>query len=51
MPLILFGGFSLKKMWKNMEKGLGKYRMGGYGQIGVYRVKGRNYSARISLLS
>ena len=36
------------KIWKNMEKrpfswaamaGLGKYCMGGYGQIGVYRVK------------
>ena len=37
-----------EKMWENMEKrlffraalaGLGKYRMGGYGRIGVYRVK------------
>ena len=36
------------KMWKNMEKrpffraataGLGKYHTGGYGRIGVYRVK------------
>ena len=47
MRLILFLGFPLGKMWKNMEKrpffraamaGLGKYRMGGYGRIGVYRV-------------
>ena len=48
MRLILFLGFPLGKMWKNMEKRpffraamarLGKYRMGGYGRIGVYRVK------------
>ena len=48
MRLILFLGFPLGKMWTNMEKrpffraamaGLGKYRMGGYGRIGVYRVK------------
>ena len=48
MRLILLLGFPLGKMWKNMEKrpffraamaGLGKYRMGGYGRIGVYRVK------------
>ena len=44
MRLILF----LSEMWKNMEKqlffrvamaGLGKYHAGGYGRIGVYRVK------------
>ena len=48
MRLILFGGSSSGKMWKNMEKrpffraataGLGKYHTGGYGRIGVYRVK------------
>ena len=48
MRLILFGGYFFGKMWKNMEKrsffraamaGLGKYHMGGYGRIGVYRVK------------
>ena len=47
MRLIPFGRFYLGKMWKNMEKrtffgaataGLGKEHMGGYGQIGVYRV-------------
>ena len=47
MRQILFGGFYLGKMWKNMEKrpffraataGLGKYGTGGYGRIGVYRV-------------
>ena len=45
---IFFGGFSIGKMWKNMEKwlffpatmaGMGKYRNGRYGRIGVYRVK------------
>ena len=50
MRLILFGGYFFGKMWKNMEKlpffraamaGLGKYHMGGYGWIGVYRVKAR----------
>ena len=49
MRLILSEWFFFGKMWKNMEKrpffraamaGLGKYRMGGYGGIGVYRVKG-----------
>ena len=49
MRLILFGVYFFGKMWKNMEKrpffraamaGLGKYHMGGYGRIGVYRVKG-----------
>ena len=44
MPKILFGLFYFGKMWKNMEKrpffpaataGLGKYRTGGYGRIGV----------------
>ena len=48
MQLILLGGYFFGKMWKNMEKrpffraamaGLGKYHMGGYGRIGVYRVK------------
>ena len=48
MRKILFGGFYLGKMWKNMAKrsffwaamaGLGKYCTGGYGRIGVYRVK------------
>ena len=42
------GRFCFGKMWKNMEKRLffwaatarlGKYSTGGYGQIGVYRVK------------
>ena len=46
---ILFVGFYLEKMWKILEKrpffradmaGLGKYHTGGYGRIGVYRVKG-----------
>ena len=48
MRLIPFGSFYFGKMWKNMEKrpffqadmaGLGKYWTGGYGRIGVYRVK------------
>ena len=48
MRLVRFGWFYFGKMWKNMEKrpffradmaGLGKYSRGGYGQIGVYRVK------------
>ena len=47
MRLILSEWFFFEKMWKNMEKrqffraamaGLGKYRIGGYGRIGVYRV-------------
>ena len=47
MRLILSEWFFFGKMWKNMEKrpffraamaGLGKYRTGGYGRIGVYRV-------------
>ena len=47
MRLILFGGYFFGKMWENMEKlpffraamaGLGRYHMGGYGRIGVYRV-------------
>ena len=47
MRLILFGGFSFGKMgeiWKNVSffpvatAGLGKYRVGGYGRIGVYSV-------------
>ena len=52
MRFILFGGFSFGKMWKSSEKkaifpggymaGLGKYSMGGYGRIGVYRVKVRH---------
>ena len=45
---ILFVWFYFEKMWKFSEKqpffradmaGLGKYHMGGYGRIGVYRVK------------
>ena len=45
--LILFIWFYFGKIWKFMEKrpffradmaGLGKYCMGGYGRIGVYRV-------------
>ena len=48
MRLILSEWFFFGKMWKNMEKqpffraamaGLGKYHTGGYGRIGVYRVK------------
>ena len=48
MQLVRFGWFYFGKMWKNMEKrpffradmaGLGKYCTGGYGRIGVYRVK------------
>ena len=48
MRFILFGEFSFGKMWKFLEKRpffradmarLGKYSMGGYGRIGVYRVK------------
>ena len=48
MRLVRFGWFYFGKMWKNMEKrpffradiaGLGKYCTGGYGRIGVYRVK------------
>ena len=48
MRLILSEWFFFGKMWKNMEKrpfsraamaGLGKYRMSGYGRIGVYRAK------------
>ena len=42
----IFMGSNLKKIWKILEKlrffradmaGLGKYCMGGYGRIGVYR--------------
>ena len=52
MRLILFGWLSFGKIWKNMEKwpffraamaGLGKYHTGGYGRIGVYRVKKKHY--------
>ena len=48
MRLIVSGVFSLEKygkMWKNRPffradmAGLGKYSTGGYGRIGVYRVK------------
>ena len=48
MRFILSEWLIFGKMWKNMEKrpffraamaGLGKYRMGGHGRIGVYRVK------------
>ena len=50
MRFLLFGGFYFGKMWKNLEKRpffradmarLGKYCKGGYGRIGVYRVKQR----------
>ena len=50
MRQIIFGGFYLGKMWKNMENrpffraataGLGKYGTGGYGRIGVYRVNAK----------
>ena len=46
MRSILFGVYSFGKFWENMGKrpffqaamaGLGKYSMGGYGRIGVYR--------------
>ena len=45
---MLFVGFYSGKIWKFLEKwpffradmaGLGKYSTGGYGRIGVYRVK------------
>ena len=45
---MLFVGFQFGKKWKFVEKrpffradmaGLGKYHMGGYGRIGVYRLK------------
>ena len=45
---IVFVGFYFGKTWKILEKrpffradmaGLGKYHTGGYGRIGVYRVK------------
>ena len=48
MRFLLFGGFYFGKIWKILEKrpffradtaGLGKYCTGGYGRIGVYRVK------------
>ena len=48
MQFLLFGGFYFGKMLKILEKrpffradtaGLGKYCTGGYGRIGVYRVK------------
>ena len=48
MRLILFGVFYFGKIWKNLEKrpffrtataGLGIHHTGGYGRIGVYRVK------------
>ena len=43
MRSIFIGGLFFGKIWKNMffrvaTAGLGKYRMGGYGRIGVYRV-------------
>ena len=46
--LYFFMGSNLEKKWKILEKrpffradtaGLGKYCTGGYGRIGVYRVK------------
>ena len=48
MRLIVSVVFSLEKFGKNLPffwaatAGLGKYSMGGYGQIGVKRVKLRN---------
>ena len=48
MQLIFFEGFYFGKIWKKYGKtavfpggytGLGIYHMGGYGRIGVYRVK------------
>ena len=54
-PLILFGVFSFGKMWKFLEKqpffradmaGLGKYHMGGYGRIGVYRVNDQSLNKK-----
>ena len=60
MRLILFGGFSFGKMWENMEKrpffqaatpGLGKLCMGGYDQVGVYRVKGYLFQTPGKILS
>ena len=50
---ILILGFYIGKMWIFFEKrpffradlaGLGKYRTGGFGPIGVYRVSGRAMS-------
>ena len=55
MQLIVRSGFSFGKLCKNMEKllffrgamaGLGKYHMGSYGRIGVYRV---NCTCNLSL--
>ena len=49
---MFFGGFFLGIMWENMEKwlffwaataGLGKYRIGSYSRIGVYRVDKGHY--------
>ena len=39
MRFLLFNGFYFGKMWKDTA-GLRKYCTGGYGQIGVHRVKG-----------
>ena len=58
MRLIHFLRFSLEKcgkMWKNPPffradmAGLGKYCMGGYGRIGVYRVK-QTYESKYKVL-
>ena len=44
MGSILFRGFSFGKIWV-ATAGWGKYRIRGYGQIGVYSVKeGKNLS-------
>ena len=49
---LIFVWLYFGKMWKFLEKrpffradmaGLGKYHMGGYGRIGVYRVKFDNF--------
>ena len=53
MQFILFVWFYFGKMWKSLEKlpffradmaGLGKYHMGRYGRIGVYRVNIPSYA-------
>ena len=52
MRSIFFEGFSVGKLWKNIEKQpffqvaiarLGKYCTGGYGRIGVYRDHRKNH--------
>ena len=55
---MLFVGFYFGKIWKILEKwpffradlaGLGKYHTGGYGRIGVYRVKFQDNIHLVSL--